>query len=73
MPLGNLAMIFVVVVLSVTAILYLLRKKKTVEVEAQINVDDKTYTLELMIKFVKKRLDEITKVNLYDIKFILRC
>ena len=48
MPLGNLAMIFVVVVLSVTAILYLLRKKKTVEVEGQINVDDKTYTLELM-------------------------
>ena len=67
MPLGNLAMIFVVVVLSVTAILYLLRKKKTVEVEGQINVDDKTYTLELMIKFVKRRLDEITKVNLYDI------
>ena len=67
MPLGNLAMIFVVAVLSVTAILYLLRKKKTVEVESQINVDDKTYTLELMIKFVKKRLDEITKVNLYDI------
>ena len=67
MPLGNLAMIFVVVVLSVTAILYLLRKKKTVEVESQINVDDKTYTLELMIKFVKRRLDEITKVNLYDI------
>ena len=31
MPLGNLAMIFVVVVLSVTAVLYLLRKKKAVE------------------------------------------
>jgi pilus assembly protein CpaF len=67
MPLGNLALIFVVVVLSVTSILYLLRKKKSVEVESDINIDDKTYTLELMIKFVKKRLDEITKVNLYDI------
>ena len=67
MPLGNLAMIFVVVVLSVTAILYLLRKKKAVEVDTDVNIDDKTYTLELMIKFVKKRLDEITKVNLYDI------
>ena len=67
MPLGNLAMIFVVVVLSVTAVLYLLRKKKAVEVDTDVNIDDKTYTLELMIKFVKKRLDEITKVNLYDI------
>ena len=67
MPLGNLAMIFMVAVISVVAILYLLRKKKTVEVETQINIDDKTYTLDLMIKFVKKRLDEITKVNLYDI------
>ena len=63
MPLGNLALIFVVVVLSVTSILYLLRKKKSVEVESDINIDDKTYTLELMIKFVKKRLDEITKVS----------
>ncbi len=30
-------------------------------------VDDKTYTLDNMIKFVKKRLDEITKVNLFDL------
>ena len=67
MPLGNIALIFVVVVVSVTAILYLLRRKKSEVVEESINVDDKTYTLELMIKFVKKRLDEITKVNLYDI------
>ena len=36
-------------------------------VEEEINVDDKTYTLELMTQFVKRRLDEITKVNLYDI------
>ena len=32
-----------------------------------IEVDDQTYTLEMMTQFVKKRLDEITKVNLYDI------
>ena len=67
MPLANVAMIFVVIVLAIAAIMYLLRKKKSVEVDTQINIDDKTYTLELMIKFVKKRLDEITKVNLYDI------
>ena len=28
---------------------------------------DKTYTIEKMTEFVKKRLDEITKINLYDI------
>ena len=32
-----------------------------------MDVDDKTYTLEKMREFVKRRLDEITKVNLYDI------
>ena len=32
-----------------------------------IEVDDKTYTIAKMMEFVKKRLDEITKVNLYDI------
>ena len=30
-------------------------------------MDDKTYTIDKMIEFVKKRLDEITKINLYDI------
>ena len=30
-------------------------------------MDDQTYTLSKMIEFIKKRLDEITKVNLYDI------
>ena len=35
--------------------------------EKDINVDDKTYTLDMMIQFIKKRLDEITKINLYDI------
>ena len=33
----------------------------------KIDVDEKTYSLEKMTEFVKKRLDEITKVNLYDI------
>ena len=35
--------------------------------EEKINIDDKTYTLDVMQAFVKRRLDEITKVNLYDI------
>jgi len=46
---------------------YYLKNKKAQKVEETINVDDKTYTLEMMKNFVKRRLDEITKVNLYDI------
>ena len=38
-------------------------KKKTEEVEDKVNVDDKTYTLDQMKEIVKRRLDEITKVN----------
>ncbi len=30
-------------------------------------VDEKSYTLDSMLDFIKQRLDEITKVNLYDI------
>ena len=44
-----------------------LMKKQNQKAEDQIQVDDKTYTLEVMTAFVKKRLDEITKINLYDI------
>ena len=48
-------------------IYYYIKKNQNAEVEQQVNVDDKTYTLEKMTEFVKKRLNEITKVNLYDI------
>ena len=46
---------------------YKLKKKQDEKIEEQIQVDDKTYTLDQMKEFVKKRLDEITKINLYDI------
>ena len=54
---------------------YLIQRKikanqQKAENEGKINdvqVDDKTYTLDMMIKFTKKRIDEITKVNLYDL------
>ena len=46
---------------------YYIKKKKEEKVEETIVIDDKTYTLDKMREFVKKRLDEITKVNLYDI------
>ena len=45
----------------------IIKKKKDAKVEETISVDDKTYTVEKMTEFIKKRLDEITKINLYDI------
>ena len=53
-------------------IYYNIKKKKTAQVEETINVDDKTYTIGIMTEFVKKRLDEITKINLYDIRAFRR-
>lgn len=67
MTITNLLLSLVVLVAGLSAIFYYIKKKKTQEVENVIQVDDKTYTLDVMKEFVKKRLDEITKVNLYDI------
>src|SRR5574344_2058025 len=44
-----------------------IKDTQNAKVEENIVVDDKTYTLDMMIEFVKRRLDEITKVNLYDL------
>ena len=44
-----------------------IKNKSKVEEEKDVILDDKTYTLNMMISFVKRRLDEITKVNLYDL------
>ena len=67
MSIPNLMIIFVVFVVVIFFIVRSIRKNKNEVVDAAVEVDDKTYTLEKMIKFVKKRLDEITKINLYDI------
>ena len=67
MTIANIILILVVIALAVYVVYYTIKRKKTAEVETQIDVDDKTYTIEKMMEFVKKRLDEITKVNLYDI------
>ncbi len=66
MNITNLALMFVVVVVAIAAIVHMIRKNKNELVDG-MEIDDKTYTLEKMIKFVKQRLDEITKINLYDI------
>ena len=67
MSITNLMMIFVVIVAVLFFIVHTLKRNKNEIVEEAIEVDDKTYTLDKMINFVKKRLDEITKINLYDI------
>ncbi len=67
MTITNILLILVVLGIAAFAVYYVLKKKKNEEVEDTINIDDKTYTLDVMKAFIKKRLDEITKVNLYDI------
>ena len=63
----NILLIIIVVIAAVGFIVYNVKKKKEDKPEEEIVVDDKTYTIDKMIEFVKKRLDEITKINLYDI------
>ena len=67
MPVINILLILIVLIVAIYIIYYTIKKKQNAQVEVEINVDDKTYTLEKMTEFIKKRLDEITKINLYDI------
>ena len=67
MTITNILLILVVLGIAIFGVYYVLKKKRTEEVENKLNIDDKTYTLDVMKAFIKKRLDEITKVNLYDI------
>ncbi len=63
----NFLLIAVVIAVFAVFVLKVISNKQTAEVKTEIEVDDKTYTIPMMTAFVKKRLDEITKVNLYDI------
>ena len=63
----NFILIIAVLFIAAAIILNTIKKKQTAEVEGTVEVDEKTYNLDKMTAFVKKRLDEITKVNLYDI------
>ena len=63
----NIALIFIVIVAFSVFVANKVKKNRESMEEKDINVDDKTYTLDMMIQFIKKRLDEITKINLYDI------
>jgi len=63
----NFLLIIIVLFVAGAALSYFLTKRKNEVVDQEMVTDNKTYTIEKMTKFVKKRLDEITKVNLYDI------
>ena len=63
----NILLIAIVVLIALALLFNFIKKRKNEEKEDVLQVDDKTYTLDKMIEFVKKRLDEITKINLYDI------
>ena len=67
MSIFNTLLIIVIFIVAVLSVLYYINKNKNAEVETEIEKDDKTYTLDKMREYVKKRLDEITKINLYDI------
>ena len=63
----NILLIFAIIIMTVYVILRSVQKKQNAEVDEKIEVDEKTYNIDKMTAFVKRRLDEITKVNLYDI------
>ena len=63
----RILLIIIVLLIAAFLIYQFLKKRKNEQEEVEIEVDDKTYTLDMMKDFVKKRLDEITKINLYDI------
>ena len=67
MSITNTVLILFIVVIAYMAVRQFIKSKKEAEVIQEVNVDEKTYTLDTMIEYVKKRLDEITKINLYDI------
>ena len=67
MTIVNLILIVLVLGVAVSMIYFHINAQKNAEVVTKIDVDDQTYTLDKMIEFVKRRLDEITKINLYDI------
>ncbi len=65
----NVCLMLLVVVIIMIIIKYSLDKKKknVIEKEEEEVINEKAYTIDSMIAFIKQRLDEITKVNLYDI------
>ena len=64
---ANIFLIIVILLAGGAGIYFFIKSKQSQKVEEVIEKDDKTYTLEKMTAFIKQRLNEITKINLYDI------
>ena len=62
----NYAIIFLIVGALVAFIIYIFMKSDSTG-SVKVNKDGRTYTVEQMTKFIKARMDEITRTNLYDI------
>ena len=65
----NLILIILVFVVAIAGIMYFINKKKKAEKEIEeeeTDIDDKTYTIDKMKEFVKKRLNEIKKQSSYN-------
>ena len=60
----NLILMAIVIGVAFAVIRRFITKRQNEESDEKLQVDDRTYTLEMMISFVKRRLDEITKINL---------
>ena len=63
----NIILIILVTAIAIFLIIRAIQSKKYQSIEDEIQYDDQTYSIDRMIEFIKKRLDEITKINLYDI------
>ena len=63
MTITNIILSLIVLLITAFAVYYFIKKKKEEPVEETINVDDKTYTLDAMRDFVKRRLDEKNLLN----------
>lgn len=66
MPL-NIIISIVIIAIVVALIYKKLKSNQNAKVVEDVVIDDKTYTLEKMIDYIKRKMDEITKVNLYDL------
>ena len=66
MPL-NIIISIAIVAIVVALIYKKLKNNQNAKVVEDVVVDDKTYTLEKMVDYIKRKMDEITKVNLYDL------
>jgi len=62
----NYAIIFLIVAALIGFIIYIFTKNDSSPLGKQ-NKDGRTYTIEQMTNFIKARMDEITRTNLYDI------